>query len=106
MGTTLTTEYVTARLQEVENERRDLLAEMRVLERAAMEADPDAHAATGPVYAGVEIDFTGAANHRERVVRIAEAVDGPLVINDMAQCLVERGQSNAKGLCCMNIGST
>ena len=48
------------------------------------------------MYAGVEIDFTGAANHRERIVRIAEAVDGPLVINDMAQCLVERGQSNAK----------
>ena len=94
MSTTLIKESITARLQEVEAERADLLTTLRTLERFTVATD--AATDNGPVYAGVEIDFTGAANHRERVIRIAKAVDGPLVINEMAQCLVERGVSKAK----------
>ena len=96
MSTTLTKKYVEARLQVVEDERQDLLAAMRVLERAATEVAPDEDAGDGPMWPDVEIDFTGVANNRDRVVRIAQAVEGTFSTKDLAKCLVERGQSKAK----------
>ena len=44
----------------------------------------------------MEIDFAGADNLRERLVRIAQAVPGPLESRDLAQCLIQRGLSNAQ----------
>ena len=96
MSTTSIKETITARLREVEDERADLLVTLRTLNRLVVEAEGDAVADDGPMYAGVEIDFTGAGNLTQRLVRIALAVDGLLVINEMAQCLIERSQSKAK----------
>ena len=47
-------------------------------------------------YSLVAIDFTGASNLTQRLVRIAQAVDGPLDVKEIAHCLIQRGLSKAK----------
>lgn len=49
----------------------------------------------GPVWPGVDIDFAGATNLEQRVLRIAEAVPGPLRGMDIALCIIQRGLSKA-----------
>ena len=108
-------EKLRSRLQKLEVERAELLTALRVLEQYAtgdegevtdiadVAADggdvvttPATAKPSGPAaYPGVEIDFTGAANLLERVMRIAEAVDGPLDAMEMARYLVDRRVSKA-----------
>ena len=91
-----TAEQIRSRLQELETERAELQTALRVLERFATGSAGTVSPSGEPdPYSGVDIDFTGASNLRERVVRIAEAVDGPLNSMDIARCLVHRGISKA-----------
>ncbi len=84
-------------LQQLVDRRDELLTTARVIRQtvATPESSDDA-----PVYPGIDIDFTGATNLHQRLVRIAEAMDGPLDPMDMARCLIQRGQSKEmpKGL--------
>ena len=103
-----TAEKIRARLEKLEIEQAELQTALRVVEDLA--ADDDdlvttvadvATPTTAPqsgepwVYPGVDIDFAGATNLLERVIRIAEIVDGPLDSMDMARCLVQRRISKA-----------
>ena len=97
-----TAEMIRSRLQELEVEREELLIALRVLERFATGSEATVTTATVPagmvepmVYPDVSIDFTGASNLLKRLIRIAEAVDGPLEAMDMAVCLIQRGVSGA-----------
>ena len=81
---------ISNRLKELEIERNELQTALRVLNRFT---DVDK---SNLVYPDVAIDFTGAGNIRERLVRIAEAVPRPLEARDMALCLIQRGLSGAQ----------
>ena len=79
---------------ELDAEYADLQAVIRAIGRrqgAPAGANEHSDYAT---YPGVSIDFSEASNLRERIVRIARVVSGPLHTMDMANCLVERGASN------------
>ena len=91
-----TAEMIRARLQELEAEREELQTALRVLERFATGGMGTTVPSSEPdPYPGVDINFIGANNLLERLIRIAEAVDGPLEAVDMALCLIQRGVSNA-----------
>ncbi len=87
---------IRARLRELELE----------YERLRIASPAHSESATGPDiavpvvksdgYAGVTIDFTGTSNLPQRLVRIAQAMDGPLDVRETAQCLIEHGLSKAK----------
>ncbi len=90
MENTGAADKINNRLKELEIERNELQTALRVLNRF-IGVDK-----SNLVYPDVEIDFTGAGNMRECLVRIAEAVPGPLDARDMALYLIQRGLSGAQ----------
>ena len=90
MENTGAADKINNRLKELEIERNELQAALRVLNRFT---DVDK---SNLIYPDAEIDFTGAGNIRERLVRIAEAIPGPLDARDMALYLIQRGLSGAQ----------
>ena len=89
---------IRSRIRELELEYERLLKASRKPSEYA--TDPETpiavvHAETED-YSSVAIDFTGARNLTQRLVRIAQAVEGPLDVRETAQCLIEHGLSKAK----------
>ena len=87
---------IKARIRELELEYERL----RLASQAHGESAKDSKTAAADVksegYTGVAIDFAGAGNLTQRLVRIAQAVDGPLDVRETAQCLIQHGLSKAK----------
>ena len=90
MGNENAIQQINERLREVDAERTELLTALRVLERLTT---PEQN--LEQVYSGVVINFARADNLYDRLVRMAEAVDGPLDTMEMARCLIQRGVSKA-----------
>ena len=106
-----TAESIRSELERLEVRHAELQTALRVVEGLAVDeedlvttvADNATTAVAAPqsgdplVYPGVHIDFTGAGNLLERVIRIAEAVgnEPPLDSMEMAHCLIQRGASKA-----------
>ena len=87
---------IRGRLRELELEYERLRIASQ--EQSESARDPEtavADAETGD-YSLVAIDFTGASNLTQRLVRIAQAVDGPLDVRETARCLIQHGLSKAK----------
>ena len=87
---------IRSRIRELELEYERL----RLASQANGESETDSKTAVADVrsegYTGVAINFTGANNLTQRLVRIAQAVDGPLDVRETAQCLIQHGLSKAK----------
>ncbi len=99
------TEKLVHRLEELDAERKEILALLSPLERAATQLSaaqeslatgsyvPEPPTDSGILYDGIPIDFTGVSNLGDRVIAMARAVGGTLHSMDMAKCLIARGQS-------------
>ena len=87
---------IRARIRELELEYERLHLESQT--PTELPADPETVIADikSEGYTGVAINFTGANNLTQRLVRIAQAVDGPLDVRETAQCLIQHGLSKAK----------
>ena len=100
----ITAEQVNARLREleakrarIESEEADLQVVLRVIHNIG--CDQPASPVAVPkweIYPDVAIDFSGATNLLQRVLRVFKAVGGSLDIMDVARCLIERGLYNGK----------
>jgi hypothetical protein len=92
-------ELARKRLKELDAERSDLHIFIRVHKQLLASdkdvAQTDKEYMDHSVYPGVDIDFTGANNLYERLVRIGQSVEGTLKAKEIALCLIERGESNA-----------
>ena len=87
---------IRGRLRELELEYERLRIASQ--EQSESARDPETAVADAEMedYSSVAIDFNGAGNLTQRLVRIAQAVDGPLDVKETARCLIQHGLSKAK----------
>ena len=87
---------IRSRIRELELEYERLRIASQEQGKSATDPETAVADAETEDYSLVAIDFTGANNLTQRLVRIAQAVDGPLDVRETAQCLIEHGLSKAK----------
>lgn len=87
---------IRARVRELELEYERLRIASQAHSEFATNSETAVADAEMDGYSSIAIDFTGAGNLTQRLVRIAQAVDGPLDVKDMARFLIQHGLSKAK----------
>ncbi len=87
---------IRGRIRELELEYERLRIASQVNGESATDPETAVADAETEGYSSVAIDFSGTRNLPQRLVRIAQAVDGPLDVRETAQCLIEHGLSKAK----------